>query len=122
AGLVQSGRWHAPELVNGQTGATGLAAAPGNPFSPRVIASLRKLMHATVTRGAATNANVRGAAAIYGQVGNSPLDVGKHGLRAAWFVGYQGKIAFAVIEFSKSSNASAAGLAGRFLRHLRNGS
>jgi cell division protein FtsI/penicillin-binding protein 2 len=123
AGLVQSGRWHAPQLVSGDTGGTtGLAAATGNPFSPRVIASLRKLMHATVTKGAGAKANVRHAAAIYGQVGNSRLDVGKHGLRAAWFVGYQGKIAFAVIEFSKSSNASAANLAGRFLRHLRSGS
>lgn len=122
AGLVQSGRWHMPQLISGESSPTGLAAANGNPFSSHVVLSLRKLMRATVAKGAATKANVRRGGPVYGQVGNSRLDVGKRGLRAAWFVGYQGKVAFAVIEFSRSTNASAASLAARFLRHLRTGS
>jgi membrane peptidoglycan carboxypeptidase len=92
--------------------------APLHPFDSQVMASLRALMRATVTRGAGTAANIAGSA-VYGQVGNTSLGkTGKAGknLRAAWFVGYQGKIAFAVIELTKSSDTSAATLAGTFLR------
>ena len=47
------------------------------------------------------------------------LDSAGKGLRSAWFVGYQGKVAFAVIEFTKSANVSAAPLAGQFLRDVQ---
>lgn len=119
AGLVQSGTWHAPQLVTGSPVTPGLASAAGRPFSPPVIAALRKLMRASVRKGAGRAANVPGDP-VYGQIGNSALTVGK-GLRSAWFVGYRGKIAFAVIEFTKSPNMSDASLAGAFLRNLRSG-
>lgn len=118
-GLVQSGGWHVPELVPGASATPGLASA-GRPFSPQVILALRKLMRATVRHGAGRGAAVAGLP-VYGQVGGSALAGGK-GLRSAWFVGYQGKIAFAVLELTRSSATSAASLAGTFLRDLRTGS
>lgn len=119
-GLVQSGAWHVPELVPGQTTPPGLAVA-GRPFSSQVILALRKLMRTAVNRGAARAADARGGP-VFGQVGSSPLGSGGKGLRTSWFVGYQGKIAFAVIELARSPATSAAPLAGTFLRDLHSGS
>jgi len=113
AGLVQSGTWHAPLLVTSPPDPT---LSPRRPFSPQIMTSLRKLMRATVRKGAGRAANV-GHGAVYGQVGSSALTAGK-GLRSAWFVGYRGKVAFAVVEFTKSVNVSAAPLAGAFLRGI----
>jgi cell division protein FtsI/penicillin-binding protein 2 len=115
AGLVQSGTWHSPALV---TGPSDPASTPSKPFAAGIVTSLRALMRATVTKGAGVGANVPGGA-VFGQVGNSALGSGAKGLRSTWFVGYQGKIAFAVVEFTKSMNVSAAPLAGQFLRDIR---
>jgi len=73
-------------------------------------------MRSTVTDGLGRDADV-GGVPVYGQVGSAPL--GSSGLRAAWFVGFQGGVAFAVLELTKSSRASAAPVAGEFLRDLR---
>jgi cell division protein FtsI/penicillin-binding protein 2 len=116
AGLVQSGTWHSPALVISPADDPPLVLR--DKFSAQVILSLRELMRASVQKGAGTPADV-GGGPVYGQVGNSSLgSAGKH-LRSAWFVGYQGKIAFAVIEFTKSPDVNAAPLAGVFLRDLR---
>jgi cell division protein FtsI/penicillin-binding protein 2 len=114
AGLVQSGTWHAPALV---TGPDPAGVAPER-LSPQVVSSLRTLMRSTVTKGAGGAAQ-GGAGPVYGQIGNSVLDPAAKGLRSAWFVGYQGKVAFAVIQFTKSANVSAAPLAGEFLRDVQ---
>jgi cell division protein FtsI/penicillin-binding protein 2 len=114
AGLVQSGTWHAPLLVTSPPDPT---LSPRRPFSSEIMTSLRKLMRATVRNGAGQAANV-GHGPVYGQVGSSALGAGGKGLRSAWFVGYQGKVAFAVVEFTKSVNVSAAPLAGAFLRGI----
>jgi cell division protein FtsI/penicillin-binding protein 2 len=112
AGLVQSGTWHAPVLVPSS------ADPPSVPhITAQVVSSLRTLMRATVTNGSAAAASVAGGP-VYGQIGNSSLGSSAKGVRSAWFVGYQGKIAFAVIELTKSPNASAASLAGTFLQNL----
>jgi cell division protein FtsI/penicillin-binding protein 2 len=114
AGLVQSGGWYSPILVT-------KPADPGmmlrHPFGNQVVSSLRAFMRETVTKGAGTAAQAPGGA-VYGQIGNSSLGATAKGLRSAWFVGYQGKVAFAVIEFTKSADISAAQLAGTFLHDL----
>jgi cell division protein FtsI/penicillin-binding protein 2 len=115
AGLVQSGSWHSPTLVIPSADPT---LAPSDRFSPQVISSLRSLMRSTVTKGAGQAASAPGGN-VYGQIGNSVMSSTGKGLRAAWFVGYQGNIAFAVLEFAKSANVSAAPLAGTFLRDIR---
>ncbi len=105
AGLVQSGTWHAPLLVTSPPDPT---LSPRRPFSAEIMTSLRKLMRATVTRRARARPPTWAMVAVYGQVGSSALGAGGKGLRSAWFVGYQGKVAFAVVEFTKSVNVSAA--------------
>jgi cell division protein FtsI/penicillin-binding protein 2 len=115
AGLVQSGRWVPPSLV---TTPGDPPAAGARPFDGQVIASLRSLMRATVTSGAGEAADVAGRP-VYGQIGSTvPGSVGK-GLGSSWFVGYQGGVAFAILEFTRSPDTSAATLAGTFLSNLQ---
>jgi cell division protein FtsI/penicillin-binding protein 2 len=116
AGLVQSGTWTPPTLVAPVPGTK--APKPSRPFNAQIIASLRNLMRATVTSGAGEAANVSGRP-VYGQIGSTgPGSVGK-GLGSSWFVGYQGGVAFAILEFTRSPDTSAATLAGSFLSDLQ---
>jgi len=118
AAVVQSGTWHRPSLV---TSPSDPGLVPRVPFGPQVVGALRSLMRRTVVSGAGRAADV-GGAALYGQVGNVSLGPGHHGLRASWFVGYRGDVAFAVLELTRSSWTSAAPVAGKFLRELSAGS
>lgn len=113
AAVTDSGTWHAPSLV---TSPPDPGVSPRVPFSAPVVSSLRTLMRATVTSGAGHAADVAGPA-VYGQAGSAPLSGST--LRAAWFVGYQGNIAFAVLELTSSAAGSAAPLAGQFLSQLQ---
>jgi cell division protein FtsI/penicillin-binding protein 2 len=112
AAVVQSGTWHSPSLV---TSPADPQQAPRVPFESSVVSQLRGLMRSTVAGGAGQAANVRGLP-VYGQVGVAPL--GTDGLQAAWFVGFQGNIAFAVVQLTRFTSVSAAPLAGRFLSEL----
>jgi len=115
AAVVQSGAWHPPSLVTSPAvpGPAPRTAA----VSPRVVGTLRALMRLPVTSGAGRAAGSRGGA-VYGQVGNVSLGRSRHGLRASWFVGYRGNVAFAVLELTRSPRTSVAPVAGRFLRAL----
>jgi cell division protein FtsI/penicillin-binding protein 2 len=112
AAVVQSGTWHSPSLV---TSPPDPGLTPTVPFRAQVVSALQTLMRSTVTNGAGRAANV-GTTPVYGQVGSAPD--GPHGLRAAWFVGFQGNVAFAVLELTRSARTSAAPMAGRFLNDL----
>jgi cell division protein FtsI/penicillin-binding protein 2 len=114
AAVVQSGAWHQPSLV---TSPPDPGLSPRVRFGPPVIGALRYLMRQSVASGAGSAAGIRHAA-VYGQVGNVSLAGGQHGLRASWFVGYRGSVAFAVLEVTRSPRASAAPVAGEFLRGL----
>jgi cell division protein FtsI/penicillin-binding protein 2 len=113
AAVAQSGTWRPPMLV---TSPPDPGLTPTVPFGTQVVSALRTLMRSTVTDGLGHAADV-GGAPVYGQVGSAPL--GSSGLRAAWFVGFQGGVAFAVLELTRSAQVSAAPLAGEFLRDLR---
>jgi cell division protein FtsI/penicillin-binding protein 2 len=116
ASVVDSGRWHAPSLVTGllDPGSAKRAAA-----SPQVLNALRSLMRETMKTPSNQVANVGGAVA--GQAGSAPF--GSHQqLHIDWFVGYQGDVAFAVVELARSASGSAAPLAGNFLQNLQAGS
>jgi cell division protein FtsI/penicillin-binding protein 2 len=115
AAVVESGAWHAPSLV---TSPPDPGQTPRAVFGAQTVSALRTLMRSTVTSGAGQAANVAGTP-VYGQVGSAPMATG--GLRAAWFVGYQGNVAFAVLELSNSATASAAPLTGQFLSQLQAG-
>jgi cell division protein FtsI/penicillin-binding protein 2 len=116
AAVVQSGTWRQPMLV---TSPPDPGLTPTVPFQSQVVSALQSLMRSTVTSGAGRAANV-GTLPVYGQVGSAPD--GSGGLRSAWFVGFQGNVAFAVVELTKSARTSAAPLAGRFLTKLQAGS
>jgi cell division protein FtsI/penicillin-binding protein 2 len=119
AAVVQSGTWHPPLLV---TSPPDPGLTPTVPFGTQVVSALQTLMRSTVTNGAGRAANV-GTTPVYGQVGSAPDGPGgAAGLRAAWFVGFQGNLAFAVLELTRSPGTSAAPLAGRFLNELQAGS
>jgi cell division protein FtsI/penicillin-binding protein 2 len=97
AGAVDSGSWRAPTLVSGPATQQPTKSA----LSSRVAAELRSFMRATVTSGAARDADVPGVH-LYGQVGTAPVPGHSH-LRAIWFVGFRGSVAFSVVVLSKST-------------------
>jgi len=117
ASVVDSGRWHAPSLVWGMADPNSTSRTIEN---DQVLASLRALMQATMSTPRNSAANVGGDVA--GQTGSAPF--GSGALRSNWFVGYQGDIAFAVVQLSNpkaAPSASAVPLAASFLRDLRAG-
>ena len=96
AAAVQSGSWHQPSLV---VDASEPGQTPRHPFKSLVISQLRQLMAQTVASGAARGARVPGAE-VFGQVGSAKI-LARADLRAIWFVGYRGNVAFAVLAFSR---------------------
>jgi cell division protein FtsI/penicillin-binding protein 2 len=117
ASVVDSGRWHAPSLVWGMTDPSAAARAVE---SDQVLTALRSLMQSVVQTPPNRVANVGGNVA--GQTGSAPFGSGQ--LRSDWFVGYQGDIAFAVIQLSNPATApteTASPLAASFLHDLRAG-
>jgi cell division protein FtsI/penicillin-binding protein 2 len=118
AAQVDSGQWHSPSLV---TSPPDPAADPpissGDLLSQQVMGTLRNLMRATVRTGVARQADLPGQP-VYGQAGQAPYGRGGNGVRAAWFVGFRGNVAFAVLELGTSTSTSAVPLATQFLRQL----
>lgn len=114
AAVADTGRWHSPSLVAGQpdpsTSVKGVMKA-------QVLTELQGLLHQAAEHGRGAGAHA--GSDVFGQVGVAPF--GPH-LDISWFVGYQGNIAFAVAELVRSSSASAAPLAGSFLRNIHTGS
>jgi cell division protein FtsI/penicillin-binding protein 2 len=110
AAEVDSGSWHAPQVVEG---ATDPVSRPGVALDPSVMSALRSLMRSAVSSGGAQAANIPGAP-VYGQVGLVHSGSGW----MSWFVGYRGNIAFTVIESGRTAELSAAALAGTFVRAL----
>jgi cell division protein FtsI/penicillin-binding protein 2 len=107
AAAVDSGTWHTPRFVQNSADPSGTALNPSN------ISELRSLMRAAVRSGAAQAASLPGAQ-VYGQVGL----VHTGPTWTSWFVGFRDDIAFTVIESGKTSQLSAAALAGAFLSAL----
>lgn len=114
AGLVESGSWHAPTLV---PSTAAQAPVPRAHLDSLIVSELRHLMSLTVKSGAGRAADLPGAT-VFGEVGTAPL-AGHHGLRAIWFVGFHGNVAFAVLGFSRSAAfGPVAQLAGQFAAAL----
>ncbi len=110
AAQVDSGRWHAPQVV---VGAADPAGQPGVALAPSVLSALRTLMRTAVSSGAAQAADTPGAT-VYGQVGLVHSASGW----MSWFVGYRGDVAFTVLESGPTAQLSAAALAGAFVKAL----
>ena len=111
AGAVQNGSWHPPRLA-----AEAKTAEP-RPLGPAVAASLRGLMQAVVREGTAAPAHLPGG--TVGKTGTAEFGTGNPLPTHAWFVGYRGDLAFAVVvEGGGVGGRVAAPIAGRFLTAL----
>jgi cell division protein FtsI/penicillin-binding protein 2 len=114
AGAIDSGSWHAPVLVTdpaGQRSGSTSAALP-----PGIDTTLRQLMRLVVTSGTGTAANLPGAP-VYGKTGTAEYGTGTPPPTHAWFVGFRGDIAFAVIvEGGGIGGQAAAPIAAKFLK------
>jgi Penicillin binding protein transpeptidase domain/NTF2-like N-terminal transpeptidase domain len=114
AGAVEDGTWRPPQLV--------LSPAPKQTAQPEqlnstVLATLRPMMRAVVTTG--TAANVGFQAGVFGKTGTAEFGSAQNPRSHAWFVGYRGDLAFAVLVEGGGVGADAsAPIANAFLRNL----
>lgn len=111
AAAVQNGAWRSPRLAPGTGTATVRRLDPG------VVSGLRTMMAAVVTEGTAKSAGLPAGTA--GKTGTAEYGTGAKPPTHAWFIGYRGDLAFAVIvEGGGTGGDVAAPLAGAFLRGL----
>jgi cell division protein FtsI/penicillin-binding protein 2 len=114
AAAVDTGRPRGPVLVTDppQPAASSLAA-----LDQARLAQLRSLMRRVVTSGTAAPAHL--PTGTFGKTGTAEFGTGNPPQTHAWFIGYRGDLAFAVlVEGGGVGGAVAAPLAARFLARL----
>jgi Penicillin binding protein transpeptidase domain/NTF2-like N-terminal transpeptidase domain len=114
AAAVENGTWRPPQFV--LSPAPPQTAQPQT-ISPTVLATLRPMMRAVVTVG--TAAQVGFPAGVFGKTGTAEFGSAQNPKAHAWFVGYRGDLAFAVLVEGGGVGADAsAPIANAFLRNL----
>ncbi len=93
AASVDSGSLHLPRLVSG----AGDDTAPSEPIDPNVVAGLRTMMQAVVTSSIGTAAGAGLPAGTFGKTGTAEFGTNNPPQTDAWFIGYHGDLAFAVL-------------------------
>jgi len=112
AATVDSGRFHAPTLVAGTT-----ASASTPALDPKVAADLRTMMAEVVATGTAAGHGL--PPGTFGKTGTAEFGKAVPLQTHAWFVGYRGDIAFAVLVVGGGVGGRvAAPLAATFLNAL----
>ncbi|WP_239137559.1 penicillin-binding transpeptidase domain-containing protein [Sphaerisporangium rufum] len=115
AAAVADGTWRPPTLVPGLT-----QRAEPRPLPEKVVRDLRTMMAAVVTKGTARRAGLPAGTA--GKTGTAEFGTGPKLDSHAWFMGYRGDVAFAVVvEGGGMGGEVAAPIAARFLRALPGG-
>ena len=95
------------------------APAPGPPFATKVITQLHSLMREVVTDGTGTVLAKAPGGPVMGKTGTAEYGPGATPKTHAWFVGYQGDIAFAVyVQDGQSGGTVAAPVALAFLQNI----
>jgi Penicillin binding protein transpeptidase domain/NTF2-like N-terminal transpeptidase domain len=114
AAAIEDGTWRPPALV---TSPAPRQSASPHRISPVILAALRPMMRAVVTQG--TAAHVGFPPGVHGKTGTAEYGSGANPPSHAWFMGYRGDLAFAVIVEGGGVGADAsAPVANAFLRHL----
>ncbi|RKF25176.1 penicillin-binding transpeptidase domain-containing protein [Micromonospora globbae] len=114
---VARGRFAQPKLLLDPAPAKPAAAGPE--LKPESVEAVRAMMREVVTAGTGTALKDVPGQPVYGKTGTAEYD-NNPAHTHAWFVGWQGDVAFAVfVEQGGSSTASAVPIAERFLRALR---
>ncbi len=115
AATVADGRWRGPRLLPSRP------AAVGPPVRDGELRDLRILTRQVVTEGTAEAlADVPGE--VHGKTGTAEYGQGDPPPTHAWFVGYRGDLALAVlVEGGRSGGEVAAPIARRFLGALEGG-
>jgi cell division protein FtsI/penicillin-binding protein 2 len=118
AASVARGSYIEPTLIKAPAVA-GADQTP-RPLDAKVVGDLRALMRLAVTNGTGTALkSVRGAP-VFGKTGTAEHGSKKPPETRAWFVGWQGNVAFAVlVEEGKSGGTVAAPIAKAFLGNLQ---
>jgi cell division protein FtsI/penicillin-binding protein 2 len=114
AAAIADGTPHPPVLV---TDPAQKAAPPLRPLEAGRLTALRAMMRRVVTSGTAAGNGL--PAGTFGKTGTAEFGTDKPPKTHAWFVGYRGSIAFAVlVEGGGVGGRIAAPIAARFLRRL----
>jgi cell division protein FtsI/penicillin-binding protein 2 len=112
AASVDSGSLHLPRLVTG----AGDDTAPATALDPNVVANLRTMMQAVVTSSIGTAAGAGLPAGTLGKTGTAEFGNANPPQTDAWFIGYHGDLAFAVLVVGGGvGGAVAAPIATKFL-------
>jgi hypothetical protein len=113
AAAIDNGTWRPPQLVISPAPAQ---TAQPRKLSPALLATLRPMMRAVVTIG--TAAGVGFPPGVSGKTGTAEYGSGRNPPTHAWFIGYRGDLAFAVIVEGGGVGADASGpIANAFVRH-----
>jgi cell division protein FtsI/penicillin-binding protein 2 len=108
AATVAHGAPVVPELIRGRP--TEVVKAADTP-DPAVLGPIRDLMRAVVLEGTATQLGSFGE--VYGKTGTAEFT--GDGRSHAWFIGYRGDLAFAVLIVDGGRSSNAVQVAARFL-------
>ena len=117
AGSVARGSFVPPALVTEPAPAE--ASRDPKPLDPQVTSQLQTLMRRVVTEGSAEALKDAPGGVVRGKTGTAEFGTKNPPETHAWFVGYQGDVAFAVlVEKGKSGGTAAAPVAKDFLTRL----
>jgi cell division protein FtsI/penicillin-binding protein 2 len=114
---VAGGKWVAPRLVTDP--APEAAAVEQEQLDPAAVASLKEMMRSVVTGGTGTVLRNTPGGPVSGKTGTAEFGSDDPPKTHAWFTGFQGDVAFAVIVEDGGFGAEAAApIAGDFLARL----
>jgi cell division protein FtsI/penicillin-binding protein 2 len=117
AASVARGSYIEPALI--RTPAVAGADRAPRALDAKVVGELRPLMRLVVTDGTGTVLKSVAGAPVFGKTGTAEYGTKSPPDTRAWFVGWQGDVAFAVlVEEGKSGGGVAAPIAKAFLENL----